>query len=72
MKPPAPARMPKAKSLAQQNTDFTSEGSPPPGQVAGTGAIAKPSAKPSLRHAPSRTPAGIPGAHRRAPTGKRR
>jgi hypothetical protein len=40
--------------------------------VAGTGAIAKPSAKPSLRHAPSRTPAGIPGAHRRAPTGKRR
>jgi hypothetical protein len=68
MKPPAPARIPKAKSLAQQNTDFTSEGAPPPGQVAGTGVIAKP----SLRHAPSRTPAGIPGAHRRAPTGKRR
>ena len=25
---------PKAKSLAQQQTDFTSEGSPPPGKVA--------------------------------------
>jgi hypothetical protein len=60
--------MPKAKSPAQQNSDFTSEGSPPPGHVAGTGTMAKP----GLRHAPSRTPAGIPGAHRRAPTGKRR
>jgi hypothetical protein len=34
MNPPRPARAPKAKSLAQQQTDFTSEGSPPPGLVA--------------------------------------
>jgi len=26
--------LPKAKSLAQQNVDFTAEGSPPPGLVA--------------------------------------
>jgi hypothetical protein len=68
MKRSAPPRAPGPKSLAQQNTDFTAEGSPPPGRVAGTGAAA---ALP-LRHAASRTPAGIPGAHRRAPTGKRR
>lgn len=29
--PPAPA--PKAKTVEQQNTDFTAEGSPPPGAV---------------------------------------
>jgi hypothetical protein len=58
----------KPKSLAQQNTDFTSEGAPPPGQAArAIGAV--PSA---IRNAASRTPANIPGAHRRAPTGKRR
>jgi len=34
--PPA-RRAPKDKNLAQQNTDFTSEGSPPPGKVATAG-----------------------------------
>jgi hypothetical protein len=58
----------KPKSLAEQKSDFTAEGAPPPGQVAATSG----SALPGLRHAPSRTPAGIPGAHRRAPAGKRR
>jgi len=68
MKRPAPTRPAEPKSLAQQNTDFTAEGSPPPGRVAGSGVAG---ALPQ-RHAPSRTPTGIPGAHRRAPTGKRR
>jgi len=68
MKRPAPARPAEPKSLAQQNTDFTAEGSPPPGRVAGSGVAG---ALPQ-RHAASRTPAGIPGAQRRAPTGKRR
>jgi len=27
-------KLPKPKSLAQQNLDFTAEGSPPPGRVA--------------------------------------
>jgi hypothetical protein len=36
MNRPSPAPAPKAKSLAQQQSDFTSEGSPPPGKVATT------------------------------------
>jgi len=32
----ARTRAPKVKNLAQQNTDFTAEGSPPPGKVAAT------------------------------------
>jgi hypothetical protein len=59
---------PKSMSLAQQNTDFTSEGAPPPGHVAGVVDMASP----APRHAASRTPANIPGAHRRAPVGERR
>lgn len=58
----------KPKSLAEQKSDFTAEGAPPPGQVAGAPA----SAGKALRHAPSRTPAGVPGAHWGAPPGKRR
>ncbi len=58
----------KPKSLAEQKSDFTAEGAPPPDQAAASPA----SAGKALRHAPSRTPAGIPGAHWRAPTGKRR
>ena len=34
MNPPAPKRAPRVKRLEQQNADFTSEGSPPPGMVA--------------------------------------
>jgi hypothetical protein len=67
MKRPATARSPRTKSPAQQNTDFRAEGSPPPGQVPGTGVATTPPHRPAA----SRTPAGIPGAHRRAPTGKR-
>lgn len=66
MKRPISASTVKPKSLAQQNTDFTSEGAPPPGRVAGVGAAAP------ATQAASRTPANIPGAHRRAPVGKRR
>lgn len=36
MKRPSPAPAPQEKSLAQQQSDFTSEGSPPPGKVATT------------------------------------
>jgi len=32
----APTATPEANGLAQQKTDFTSEGSPPPGHVATT------------------------------------
>ena len=58
------------KSLVQQNADFTSEGAPPPGQVAGL--VLPKVAAPAPRQAASRTPAHIPGAHRRAPTGRKR
>jgi hypothetical protein len=57
------------KSLAEQNADFTSEGAPSPGRVADL-ELPK-AAKSTLRHAASRTPAHIPGAHRRAPTGRK-
>jgi hypothetical protein len=33
MKKPAPTSAPAAKTLAEQKTDFTAEGSPPPGKV---------------------------------------
>lgn len=33
MKRPSPAPAPKARTLAQQQSDFTSEGAPPPGKV---------------------------------------
>lgn len=34
-----PARTPKPSILAQQQSDFTAEGSPPPGQVAASGPV---------------------------------
>ncbi len=49
----APAPAPKPKNLEQQKTDFTDEGSPPPG-VAGTAAPA------AADHAPAATPAPGP------------
>jgi hypothetical protein len=67
MKRSVPAAAGKAKSLPQQNTDFTAEGSPPPGQVSGLAGIKAP----GTRHAKSRTPDGIPGSRRRTPTGKK-
>jgi hypothetical protein len=57
------------KGLVQQNAEFTAEGAPPPGQVAGL--ILPKAATPAPRQAASRTPAHIPGAHRRAPTGRK-
>jgi hypothetical protein len=57
------------KTLVQQNADFTAEGSPPPGQVAGL--VLLKAAKPAPRQTESRTPAHIPGAQRRAPTGRK-
>jgi hypothetical protein len=58
-----------SNSLAQQNADFTAEGAPAPGQVAGLDRPKK--ATPAPRQAASRTPAHIPGAHNRAPTGRK-
>jgi hypothetical protein len=67
MKRPVPAAAAKTSSLQQQNADFTAEGSPPPGQVAGLAGVKAA----GTRHAKSRTPEGIPGSNRRAPTGKK-
>jgi hypothetical protein len=69
MPQPASRRPTRPKSLAQQNADFTAEGAPPPGQVAGLESTK--AFTPAARHAASRTPAHIPGAHRRAPTGRK-
>lgn len=46
-----PATGSKAKSLAQQNTDFTAEGAPPPDTL--------PIAAQKTRQAASRGPAGV-------------
>ena len=63
--PPAPAI--KAKSIEQQNTDFTAEGSPPPGtvgtlvQLAGTTpAPAKPGAMGRPRRGNARARPAVP------------
>ncbi|MDN3923265.1 hypothetical protein [Roseateles violae] len=37
---------PKPAALAQQQSDFTAEGSPPPGKVSGTAPAAVPDGKP--------------------------
>ena len=34
-----PAQTPKAGALSQQQSDFTAEGSPPPGKVAASGPV---------------------------------
>lgn len=49
----ATGRAPKVKSLAQQNTDFTAEGSPPPGQVGTTVPVAAEATATSLTSAPA-------------------
>jgi hypothetical protein len=57
----ATGRAPKVKSLAQQNTDFTAEGSPPPGQVASTVPVTAEATGTSLPRAPAvRRRAGKP------------
>jgi hypothetical protein len=59
---------PKGKTLAQQNTDLTSEGAPPPGKVP----TSNHDAAHALVKAIPRAPIIIPGAHKRAPSGKNR
>ncbi len=57
MKRPASTPAVKPKTLSQQNSDFTSEGSPPPGHVAGAtdSGPALPDAK-TDRRTPTRAP----------------
>jgi PEP-CTERM motif len=65
MIPPVRKRAPKLKNLAEQETDFTSEGSPPPGKV-GTSVPATDKTKGGA----SRAPATAPGAGKVASPGK--
>jgi hypothetical protein len=58
-KTPAPARPPERLQLAQQQADFTAEGSPPPGRVATAapdGAPAKPGPAARRQRAPRALP----------------
>ena len=57
---------PKAKTLAQQNTDFTAEGAPPPGKV---GMDIPETAHESVKVV-SRAPTIVRGAHKRRPSSK--
>ncbi len=54
-------RAPKAKSLDQQQTDFTSEGSPPPGKVD----IAAPAMPDKIPKPGEVTPATVHGIRKR-------
>jgi hypothetical protein len=58
----------KAKNLAQQNSDFTAEGSPPPGKVD----VSLPVTADKTTKAASRVPASLPGAHKRPAVGRGR
>jgi hypothetical protein len=44
---PDPAEAPKARNTEEQKTDFTAEGSPPPGKVAGAAPPAEPPRMPA-------------------------
>lgn len=46
-------KLPKAKSLHQQNVDFTAEGSPPPGQVATEPPVTATDSPAQTPHAPT-------------------
>ena len=52
---------PKAKSLMQQQTDYTSEGSPPPGKVSTSTPATEDKKSKMGSHAPSATPSSQPG-----------
>lgn len=56
--PPPEARAPQPPTLAEQKTDFTAEGSPPPGRVANMPPIELPEdeAAPSKRVSRARYP----------------
>ena len=59
---------PKAKTLAQQNADFTAEGAPPPGKVG----LSIPDTAHEFVKAVSRAPTIVLRAHKRRPSGKNR
>ena len=59
---------PKVKTLAQQKTDFTAEGSPPPGKVG----MSIPDTPHESGKAVSRAPTIVLGAHKRRASGKNR
>jgi len=63
---PAKAATEPARTLAQEKSDFTAEGSPPPGQVAGTAPV-HPSnaAEPAPTSAPAK---GAPKGRRQPPS----
>ena len=67
-----PTPPPKVKTLEQQNTDFTSEGSPPPGMVGTAAPAAVVAVLPDAATASgvrkpvlARTPPGVPGVRNR-------
>jgi hypothetical protein len=57
---------PKVKTLAQQKTDFTAEGAPPPGKVG----MVNPDTAHECVEAVSRAPTIAVSAHKRRPLGK--
>ena len=57
---------PKVKTLAQQNADFTAEGSPPPGKVG----VSIPDTPHDIVKAISREPVVVASVHKRPPSGK--
>lgn len=59
---------PKAKTLAQQNADFTAEGAPPPGKVG----MSNPDTGHDCVEAVSHAPTIVVSAHKRRPSGKKR
>jgi hypothetical protein len=71
MNPPAPSPEAKPKSLAQQQTDFTAEGSPPPDKE--TAAAPDRRAAPHAAHAPDGpdAPDGARTGHKPSHPGKR-
>jgi len=57
---------PKVKTLAEQKTDFTAEGAPPPGKVG----MSIPNTGHECVEAVSRAPTIAVSAHKRRPLGK--
>jgi hypothetical protein len=57
---------PKVKTLAQQKTDFTAEGAPPPGKVG----MVNPDTAHECVEAVPRAPTIAVSAHKRRPSGK--
>ena len=60
---------PKVKTLAQQNTDFTAEGSPPPGNVGAAIPDTAGTTAQAAKRMP-RIPAAVTRAHKRPPWSK--